>query len=99
VDYASTQHASRARWDKAHELARWCWEQGLTPDHIQWITDGDWARLSRRAIGRPASEQTRQLVHALIVTKAAHVAAFNPTARRTVLTEEQVAALIAGARR
>lgn len=99
MDYANTPYAARARWDKAHDLARWCWEQGLTPDQVLWTTDDTWAGLAKLAIGRPASETTRQVVHALMVVKAAWVAAFDPGATRIILTDEQVDTLAATATR
>jgi hypothetical protein len=101
VDYANTTQASAARWGKAHRIAAWTWGQGLTPHQLDLCTDAQWARISRAAIGRPASDTTRELTQALLVVKVAWAAAHptHPAAVRTVLTDDQAAALTAGAHR
>lgn len=98
VDWSSTAAACQQRYGKAQRLAEWCWDQGLTWEHLEYATDAQWAELVRLALGRQAraSERTRRLVQALLLVRQEWAAAYptSPQARRVVRTPDQVAELL-----
>lgn len=97
ADYAHTEYAARNRYDKAKALAKWLWEQGVTAAQLDLWTDDEWARACRAGVGRPASDETRLVVYGLMIVKEAWASAHrsDPAARRRVLSDEQVSALVA----
>ena len=101
TDYANTTYAAQNRLAKAKTIAVWCWANGVTAEHLTYATDTEWAKVARHATGRPASDQTRELVHALVLLKEAWAAAHptHPDARRTTRPSADVAALTPGAPR
>lgn len=96
MEFTSSNYAALNRWTKATDIASWAWDNGLTPEHLEYISDTDWARLSRIAVGRPSSDRTRRLVLSMMVTKTEWAAANprHPDSTRGIRTPSQVAALV-----
>ena len=100
MDWKNNPNAARNRLDKAKAIAAWCWNQGLTWEHLEYSTDTEWSRIARHAVSRTASDQTRLLVQSHLLIKEAWAAANpdHPQAARAVATPDAVARLKAGAR-
>lgn len=76
MDYSSTPHAQRERYDKAKAIAVTAWDLGLTPENLLHdLTDAQWSALARRATdGKPASEETKRLTYCHLSLKEAWAA-------------------------
>jgi hypothetical protein len=100
LSYTNNRIAAANRRAKAEQIAAWCWNQGLTWEHLEYTSDAEWNTLCRLAIKRTASDQTRRLVQALITIKENWAEAHpdHPQARRTVRSPEDVAQLKTGSR-
>lgn len=98
--YAHNPIAAANRRAKAERIAAWCWDQGLTAEHLEYTTDTEWNTLCRQAVARTASDETRLLTQALLRVKEnwAEANPDHPKAHRAVRTPEDVAKLKAGAR-
>ena len=99
TDFAKTPQAAQNRLWKAKRIAEWCWHNGVTSEAIDYAADAEWAKLCKLAVKRPASDQTRRLVEALLVHKEAWAAAFphDPDAKREPMYPGLAAALKAKA--
>lgn len=101
--YDATVEAARRRWEKAARLADTAWDAGLTPDQVAALDDRQLAVLARRAGVNPpraGSVDTRALLLANLV-RMTYWAAAHPEgerARRRVLSDAEVAALLASRR-
>jgi hypothetical protein len=100
-DYAHTGQAAKNRYVKAQELAAHLWEAGVSAAQLDLWTDEEWARASRSAVGRSASDDTRLVVYGMMIVKAAWAAAHPAAsgAARKVLSDEEAAAFVAPRRR
>jgi hypothetical protein len=97
-EYTQGTYAARRRWDKAHTLAAWAWNQGLTPDQTARYDHRQLATICAAAGVNPprkGSTDTRALLLALLVVKTYWAVAHpgHPGAHRTVLTDEQAITL------
>lgn len=101
TDYAHTAQAAKNRYVKAQQLAARLWEAGVSAGQVDRWTDEEWARASQSAVGRSASDETRLVVYGLMIVKEAWAAAHPgaPGARRTVLSDDEAATLVAPRRR
>lgn len=100
TNYAHNRVAAANRRTKAEQIAAWCWDNGLTAEHLEYTTDAEWNTLCRKAITRTASDETRLLTQALLRIKEnwAEANPDHPKSRRAVRTPDDVAQLKAGAR-
>ena len=94
MDFSTTPHAHATRYVKSLTIAAWCWDNGLTPEAFMALTEPEWNALAHRAVGKPASEETRRLTYCHLSIKEAWCAGHpdHPSSQRTVRDIEEIAA-------
>jgi hypothetical protein len=82
--FRHNRQAAADRYVKAQAIAAWCWGHGVTPEHLMALTEQERQALARRAVEKPASQETQHLAFCMLEVKVAWAAAHpdDPAARR-----------------